>query len=212
MRGYRAHPEFYGPTSACVLDLIEIGVEPEAAARAVHEELGRSRSNGSVMRGVPIGIFYRPALVRDVSMACSRLTHYDPVAGESSAFVNRMVSELSRGASRSAAYERALAACRSDEVAAMLGAYGRYPLVPSLDAVLCTHCAVAVFMEAPDAAEAVITAVNLGGDADTVGAVTGALAGAAWGCGAFPDSWYRRLMDRERLIDLARALAAVSMP
>ncbi|RXE57196.1 crystallin [Methanoculleus taiwanensis] len=212
IRGYHAHPEFYGPTSRRVLDLIETGVEPEAAARAVHEAVGGSRSNGSVMRGVSIGIFYRPALVRDVSMACSRLTHYDPVAGESSAFINRMVSELSRGASRGAAYERALAACRSDEVAALLGAYGRHPLVPSLDAVLCTHCAVAVFMRARNAAEAVITAVNLGGDADTVGAVTGALAGAAWGSGAFPLSWHRRVENREQLIGVARALSAVSMP
>ncbi len=206
IRGYRAHPEFYGPTSRAVLEMIEAGTEPEEAARAVHERKGGSRSNGSVMRGIPIGIYYPPESVRVISMACSRLTHYDPVAGEASAFVNRMISELVRGASRRAAYERALAACRDEEVSGMLGEYGAYPLIPSLDAVLCTHCGVAAFLEAPGAADAVITAVNLGGDADTVGAVTGALAGALWGYAAFPDSWWRTLQDREKICAVARRL------
>ncbi len=210
IRGYRAHPGFYGPTSRAVLELVEAGTAPEAAAREVHERKGSSRSNGSVMRGIPIGIYYPPESVREVSMACSRLTHYDPVAGEASAFVNRMVSELVRGASRRTAYERALAACRDDEVSGMLGAYAEYPLVPSLDAVLCTHCAVAIFLEAPGGADAVITAVNLGGDADTVGAVTGALSGALWGYAAFPESWCRALQDREKICAVAGRLWSAS--
>jgi len=90
--GYRSHPEFYGPTSGAVLDLIEQGWLPEEAAAIVHARKGGSRTNGSVMRGVPIGIFYRPESVKRISMACSRVTHYDPTAGECSAFVNRMVS------------------------------------------------------------------------------------------------------------------------
>ncbi|NQS78294.1 MAG: ADP-ribosylglycohydrolase family protein, partial [Methanoculleus bourgensis] len=57
VRVYRAHPEFFGPTSRAVLDLIESGLGPEAAAARVHEARGGSRSNGSVMRGIPVGIF-----------------------------------------------------------------------------------------------------------------------------------------------------------
>ncbi len=41
--------------------------------------------------------------------------------------------------------------------------------------------------------EAVLMAVNLGDDADTVGAVTGQIAGAVWGLGAIPDRWRRRI-------------------
>ncbi len=210
LRAYRSHPEFFGPTSGAALDLIAAGAAPEAAARTVHKRKGGSRSNGSVMRGVPLGIFYRPDRVRDVSMVCSRLTHFDPVAGECSSFVNRMVSEMCRDASRRTAFDRALADCRSRELAALLGKYREHPPDPSLDAVLCTHCAVAVFMDAPSFADAVIAAVNLGGDADTVGAVTGALAGACWGYSAAPDSWLRALQDGQQLLALARRLWAVS--
>jgi ADP-ribosyl-[dinitrogen reductase] hydrolase len=206
VREYRAHPEFFGPTSRAVLDLIDQGTRPEKAAAMVHEQRGGSRSNGSVMRGIPIGIFYRSCEVREISLAASRLTHFDPVAGEASAFVNRMVSGMCRGEPRAKAYEEALIQCRDPEISEMLGAYNEYPLIPSLDAVLCTHCAVAVFMNSSTFADAVITAVNMGGDADTVGAITGGLAGACWGCPAVPKSWFRVLQDGPLLLDLARRL------
>lgn len=207
---YHAHPEFFGPTSRAVLDLVEAGVAPTVAARTVHEERGGSRSNGSVMRGIPVGIFYPPGEVREVSLAASRVTHFDPAAGEASAFVNRMVSGLCRGEEASVAFGRALAACEDPELRGLLEDYRAHPPEPSLDAVLCTHCAVRVFMDASSFREAVVTAVNLGGDADTVGAIVGGLAGARYGCEAIPPSWLAALQDREELVDLARRLARVS--
>jgi ADP-ribosyl-[dinitrogen reductase] hydrolase len=41
--------------------------------------------------------------------------------------------------------------------------------------------------------DALIQAVNLGEDADTVGAVTGQLAGALYGASAIPERWIHRL-------------------
>ncbi|MCK9276569.1 MAG: ADP-ribosylglycohydrolase family protein [Methanoculleus sp.] len=212
IRAYRAHPEFFGPTSRAVLDLIESGVGPRAAARMAHETLGGSRSNGSVMRGVPVGIFYSPREVREASLAVSGVTHFDPAAGEASAFVNRMVSGMCRGEEAGAAFESALAACHDPELRGLLEDYRAYPPEPSLDALLCTHCAVKVFMEASSFRDAVVTAVNLGGDADTVGAIVGGLAGACFGCRAIPASWLSALCDREDLLALARRLSLASRP
>lgn len=209
---YRAHPEFFGPTSRAVLDLIESGLAPLVAAKMVHAARGGSRSNGSVMRGVPVGIVYPPEEVREVSLAASRVTHFDPVAGEASAFVNRMVSGICRGEEVDTAFGQALAACPDPELRGLLEDYRAYPPEPSLDAVLCTHCAVRVFMEASSFREAVIAAVNLGGDADTVGAIVGGLAGARFGFRAIPASWLGALCDREDLLDLARRLWSVSRP
>jgi ADP-ribosylglycohydrolase len=45
-------------------------------------------------------------------------------------------------------------------------------------------------------ADAVWRAVSLGYDADTVAAVAGALAGAAWGCSAIPASLIQSLSSR----------------
>ena len=51
--------------------------------------------------------------------------------------------------------------------------------------------------------EALVLAVNLGDDADTVGAVTGQLAGALYGAAAIPENWLTPLAWRERLDEVA---------
>ncbi len=48
--------------------------------------------------------------------------------------------------------------------------------------------------------DALILAVNLGDDADTVGAVTGQLAGALYGATAIPKRWTTQLVWRDRII------------
>jgi ADP-ribosyl-[dinitrogen reductase] hydrolase len=59
---------------------------------------------------------------------------------------------------------------------------------------------------------AVLRAVNLGGDADTIGAVTGQIAGACYGVEAIPESWLSGLHDVSRLADLAEQLYWGSAP
>jgi ADP-ribosyl-[dinitrogen reductase] hydrolase len=54
--------------------------------------------------------------------------------------------------------------------------------------------------------EALILAVNLGDDADSVGAVTGQLAGALYGLGGIPPRWLHPLAWRQRIQDTADAL------
>lgn len=45
--------------------------------------------------------------------------------------------------------------------------------------------------------EAVLRAVNLGGDTDTIGAITGGLAGLYYGYGAIPKEWIKDLKNKE---------------
>jgi ADP-ribosyl-[dinitrogen reductase] hydrolase len=210
LAGYLRCPEFYGPTSGLALDLISQGIPPEEAARIAHRMNNGSRSNGSVMRGFPVGIYYAGPDVAVVSRCASRLTHYDPLPGACSAWLNGMVSALCRGASREEAFVRALRGCRDEEVAGYLGGYHRYDPEAGLDALLCTHAALSVFMETETFADAVIAAVNLGGDTDTVGACTGALAGACFGIGAIPRRWLSQLRDADTVIGTAVRLWTVS--
>lgn len=56
--------------------------------------------------------------------------------------------------------------------------------------------------------EAVLRAVNRGGDADVYGAATGQLAGAVFGVESIPAHWLARLADRERIESIADALLA----
>ncbi|HMK15459.1 MAG TPA: ADP-ribosylglycohydrolase family protein, partial [Methanomicrobiales archaeon] len=162
LEGFQAYPQFYGPTSTAVFALALSGVPPLDAAALVHRTRGGSRSNGSVMRGPPLGVFTASPQLEDLSMGCSRLTHWDPVAGASSAFVNRMVADLARGASREGAFRHACETCRSTELLGYLEEYESHSPDPSLDALLTTHCAITVFMRAESFEAAVIRGVNLG--------------------------------------------------
>jgi ADP-ribosyl-[dinitrogen reductase] hydrolase len=158
------------------------------------------------MRGFPIGIYYPADMAYGISMESSRLTHYDPVAAHCSAWLTMMAADLCRGVTRGRAFAHARSRCRDAEVLAVLGSYERYRPVPSLDAVQCAHAALSCFMNARTFENAVLSAVNLGGDADTVGACCGALAGSYWGIGAAPERWTTVLEGYKDLIKLADAL------
>jgi ADP-ribosyl-[dinitrogen reductase] hydrolase len=162
------------------------------------------------MRGPPIGIFYAGPMVEACSEACARLTHYDPVNGACSAFLNRMVSDLCRGLPREYAYARAVRRCRHPEVLEMFGDYRRFDPEPALDALLATHAAVFLFMEGEEFEDILVTAINLGGDADTVGAMAGALAGAESGLPAIPGRWLSRLEGLAVVMESAWRLWAVA--
>jgi len=200
---YIQRPEWFGPTSTLFFDLVRSGTVPHQAARLVHQIRGGSRTNGSVMRGFPLGICFPAPEVYAVSITCSALTHYDPVGGHCSAFLNTMVSDMIRGVSRKNAFRHARSLCTDPEVHTVLGSYDHYDPDPSLDAVLCSHAALYSFMHARTPEMAILSAVNLGGDADTVGACCGALAGAHWGLGALPERWRCKVEGYEELVALA---------
>jgi len=204
--GYEMRPEWYGPTSSAFFELVKSGTLPHRAAWIVHKRQHGSRSNGSVMRGFPLGILYPSPAVYEVSLACSQISHFDPVGAHCSAWLNVMVSDMCRGVSRSKAYRHARSLCTHDEVHTVLGNYENYPLDPSLDAVLCSHAALVSFMHARTLEGAILSAINLGGDADTVGACCGALAGAYWGLDAVPARWRKDLEDCDYILHLAELL------
>ena len=55
---------------------------------------------------------------------------------------------------------------------------------------------------------AVLSAVNRGGDADTVGSLTGGLAGLAYGADSVPPEWVASLVRLDDILDLADRFAA----
>ena len=62
------------------------------------------------------------------------------------------------------------------------------------------------FATTNDFATGALAAVNLGGDADTTGAVYGQIAGAYYGASAIPQKWLERLARRDEIEQLARRL------
>lgn len=66
-------------------------------------------------------------------------------------------------------------------------------------------------LTAESAEDAIVTAVNRGRDTDTVGAVTGAIAGARFSDEALPERWLDVLEYRDDIELLARALATTTI-
>ena len=55
--------------------------------------------------------------------------------------------------------------------------------------------------------ESVLKAVNMGGDTDTTGTVTGGLAGIFYGYNAIPEKWISTIARRGQIADLAQRFA-----
>jgi hypothetical protein len=70
----------------------------------------------------------------------------------------------------------------------------------------CIPACLYIFMTTEYFEEALIDVINLGGDADTAGAILGAMAGAYHGVEAIPQRWLVGLQNREAIDERAHAL------
>lgn len=169
-----------------------------------------SAGNGSLMRLAPVVLPHlgdAEAAARDAAVQ-SRITHGAPEAVDACAlFARLLVHAVATGealADWPAGLEAAVAGAatapsRPREAIASSG-YVVHTLEAALWAVGTTE----------SFADAVIAAVNLADDADTVGAVTGQLAGALYGASAIPERWREQLVWGEHIEALARRLATPS--
>jgi ADP-ribosyl-[dinitrogen reductase] hydrolase len=162
------------------------------------------------------------ALLAD-SRLQSRVTHTHAECQAGSALVNAAIYHLLHGEGPAEAVARALDVAKVPEglkAAVEAAPSRRREELPNSGWVRHTvESAVWGLRTTTTFEEALVQVVNLGGDADTAGAVVGALAGAAYGLASIPATWKRALQgewplrsgvrwDAARLIDLADRLAA----
>ena len=168
--------------------------------------------SGSLMRLAPAVLFAMPDRNRAIALAReqSRPTHAAPECLEACAYFALLLTEALQGASKA---EVLRPRCFGNTPGIGRMASGERPKsrsqVQSTGYVIhVLEAALWAVAGAPSFEAALIRAVNLGGDADTIGAVTGQLAGALWGYSAIPDRWLQPLVQRERIEQTAQALWA----
>lgn len=183
-----------------------------------------SFGNGGAMRVSPVGLLYHddPVALRDISYQTAGITHSHELALEGSALQACAVALAVRsdpqnfssaeflGALRmftkSGAYqERLKSVVRLLEAAPERGEVVR-ELGNGAEAVNSVPTAIYCFLANRDFESALVYAVSLGGDADTIGAMTGAIAGACYGINAVPARWKVPVENREYLETLGRRL------
>jgi ADP-ribosylglycohydrolase len=204
----RGSLDLLGPSTRRAIDAVLAGAPPEQAGRS-------GDTNGAAMRITPVGLMVAAgnltALVDAVHEA-SLVTHNTSIALAGAAAVAAAVSAGVRGGRDEAVTEIAMAAARlgaerghwvaGADVAARIGwATGLVRGLPLEEAAEVIYSLVGTSLatqESVPAAFAVLSAVpddpwracllaaSLGGDCDTIAAMTGAIAGARHGLAAFP--------------------------
>lgn len=163
------------------------------------------------MRNLPVAI----ATLGDeetferVSIAQARITHNHPLSDAAMLGIGRLLRTI-------------LAGAESPAIDGFIDGWVRewpkfafhpYPGRASGYVVDTVQTVLHVFTGSDDFEKAMVTAVNLGDDADTNGAIVGMLAGARCGARALPSRWLRKL-DREvvrAVTDQASSLLALAL-
>ena len=205
---YRSNPPDIGNTTRHALQQLASGVPWDEAGWNTHLAMRpRDASNGSVMRCAPVAMLHRldPEANATSSIDSSRITHANPLCTEGCVVLNAaMATLLNEPNSNPIAIAEAVAT--SDEMLRALDSISSQT-PEALDAggyVLATlQSAFWAVTTHHTLEDAVVAAVNLGQDADTTGAVAGALAGAKWGASAIPERWLEALIARDELTSLA---------
>jgi poly(ADP-ribose) glycohydrolase ARH3 len=198
----------YGSGTRQVFALWQTGTPVARAAAQVFGGEG-SRGNGAAMRIAPVAVLFRddPARLSEEAARSARLTHAHPVGVDAAVVQAAAIGAALRGAD---IFEAAETAARSDEILAALQTVRELlggPVVPtevqrrlgtSSEAAESVPAALYTVLAHSSFESAVRFAVRLGGDTDTLAAMTGAVAGAVHGAHSIPWRWLEALEDGER--------------
>lgn len=173
--------------------------------------------NGSIMRLAPVVLFYAPdeTAVAHYSGESSRTTHAAAECVDACRYLGLVLLRTLNGGSKldilADCAPHLLQSAKIKEIAA--GSYvtktidyirGSGYVVESLEAAL--WC----FLTTDSFETAVLTATNLGDDADTTAAICGQVAGAYYGESGIPPRWLQKLVMADEIRTMADQLHATS--
>jgi poly(ADP-ribose) glycohydrolase ARH3 len=213
----------YGPGPPRIFRLLRAGEAWEAAADMVYK--GGSYGNGAAMRIAPVGVFYYDDIeaLTKAAYGSSQITHAHPLGKEGAALlaytIARLVSLDPTG--RFEAYDlvSSLVQFAQDDIYRQKMSTIKIFLSSAdiQEVIIRLGNGIEAFNSVPTAIysflshyrsfkDAVVYAVSLGGDTDTIGAMTGALSGAYLGVDAIPENWKVKLEHRDYIEELALKL------
>lgn len=199
------------------------GVSPLEAGPADEN----SNGNGSLMRILPAVLYFSYLPDTElIKIVCevSKITHGHPRSQLGCSFYALLIKGLLAGERPDEAYQnlrvKGQTVFMGTELERELLYYQRLMdgTLPQLNedeikssgyVVHTLEAAVWCFLTTRSYEEALLKAVNLGLDTDTVGAVTGGLAGVYYGLAGIPEEWMSLIVKYSEILDLGRAFAQV---
>ncbi|KAK6535306.1 hypothetical protein TWF694_001770 [Orbilia ellipsospora] len=173
----------------------------------------RCCGNGSLMRTVPIGLWYYKAtdeVIAQYSHRASKLTHPYPTNGEACAVYSILVARILSSPtplSKQEVFTKFRQFTFEDET--LKSRFEKYNSLSDFESareedisssgyvVHSLEAALWAFFTTAGYEEGCVKVVNLGDDADTVGAIYGGLAGAYYGLEGIPERWREGLLRKE---------------
>jgi ADP-ribosyl-[dinitrogen reductase] hydrolase len=174
-----------------------------------------SAGNGSLMRLSPVAVRYwnQTDALRDAAARQSRTTHAAAEAVDACVLLAEMLADAIAGEPRSEVLrERSgdWAGAISEIAGGSWRGKSRHAIKSSGYVAHSLEAALWSVGRTGSFEEAVLLAANLGGDADTIAAITGQLAGALYGRSAIPRGWLTKLHDEAMISRTAASLFDVS--
>ncbi len=212
---YDSGPFDIGGMTRRALSRLKRGDEWDEAGQQVlgNSPGGQNAGNRRGVRCPPLAIPYAPDRDRlvEVSRQSSQITHADPRCTYGCAILNLTLAGILDEAN--APLQDALDyvdASAPDELTAALSPLARADSPGTLETsgyvVHSIQTALHDGLASESAEEAIVTAVNRGGDTDTIGAITGAIAGARFGASGLPSQWLSMIDETDELESLADSL------
>ncbi len=200
-----------GNTTKISLSLINEGIPwKDAGKRALTK--GGVPANGSLMRTAPVGLFFRDNhdSIKKVAAEISGITHAAEASIEVCQMASQLVANLVNGESKNHAISSVKDKYRTafNNAIDSLPDQKKYPGGAYVTFAIALSC----FMNTETFEEAIIKAVNRGGDTDTQASITGAFAGAYWEVTQIPERWAREInpLSAAQIADKAQKLYAAT--
>ncbi|MEU6844369.1 ADP-ribosylglycohydrolase family protein [Streptomyces sp. NPDC046716] len=178
-------------------DVLTNGMPWDLAAPIHFQVTGRAAGNGSLMRASTSAVHFAaagPRATMDAARRIAALTHGDRAAWEGTAIFHELVRVAIEGADPLAALPDTLDLVHPDHrtrYATVLAPDWHPDRATEFNGAVwpCLGSAVWALRTTTGFEDAIRAAIDLGGDTDTVAAVTGGLAGAYYGLDAVPGHW-----------------------
>jgi ADP-ribosyl-[dinitrogen reductase] hydrolase len=189
-------PTDIGNTTSDALKCVKAGIDLSKSGRSNED----SQGNGGLMRCAPLALF--DISDKEIKKECA-ITHAHPNCMKINLVFIKSLRMIFNGASKEDVYEFAL-----EELEYNQDFYQRFKNIKNLpwhelkttgyvfDTLLASFWGL---LHSETFEEALIKIVNRGDDADTCGAVTGALCGAYYGIESIPKRWLEVIREKESI-------------
>lgn len=214
---YTPSRETFGVGSTCSVAISKFDEERCNPLECGLDDIN-SNGNGSLMRMLPIAYYAVAKKLKDFEILelvtnMSKITHAHEICIMGCYIFVRFVMFLLNGKDKLSAYS--MTKCVdytmfSEETRQVydrlinddIGKYKLNDINSTAYIVDTLEASIWVLLQADKFTDSIIGAVNLGGDTDTIGAITGGMAGIIYGIDEIPETWLNVIQRKEYLIDI----------